>query len=111
MKAEEYLEQLEKISVRNFQEHYYGSYDRALWYLLKGNIEYVRYGLEEGDIDYFMKSFRQIDVTNNAYIDMAIWVLLGESPNALWLLNFMRNWDKERPITESDVISAMLDIQ
>lgn len=109
MKAEEYLKQLENISIKNFETNFYGSYDRALWHLLKANIENVRYGLEEGDVDYFMKSFRQTDVTGNANINMAIWILLGESFNALWLLAFMREWNKDRIITESDIISAILD--
>lgn len=50
------------------------SSDRALWHLLK----YWENRLPELD-DYFHKAFRQIDVTDYGYVDMAIWNLLNDS--------------------------------
>lgn len=48
--------------------------DRALWHLLKrwkSELPFLN--------DRFHKNFRQIDVTNDAHTDMAIWQLLSHS--------------------------------
>lgn len=65
--------------------------DRALFCLLK------RYEdkLPEPD-DYFHKAFRQTDVTDSGYTDMAIWHLLSAS-GIFW--NCFERVQDEKPLT------------
>lgn len=54
--------------------------ERALWNLLKANEKHIE-GLIEADPTghSFHKSFRQVDITGSAHVDMAIWLLLSEA--------------------------------
>ena len=107
MKAEQYILMLEKVSHKN--DTYYGGYEKCLWGIFHKYIEDVRYSIEEGDVDYFHKGFRQVDIINAPLMDSLVYVMLGESKWSLWLLEFMRNWDKEREVNEYDIFAAMLD--
>jgi hypothetical protein len=51
-----------------------------LWNLLKANEKHITGLIEEDPTGYwFHKAFRQTDVTDNGYTDMAIWILLSEA--------------------------------
>ena len=54
--------------------------ERALWNLLKANEKHITGLIEEDPTgNWFHKAFRQVDVTDNGYTDMAIWILLSEA--------------------------------
>ena len=55
--------------------------ERALWNLLKANEEQIEGLIEEDSTGfYFHKAFRQQDITESGFTDMAIWLLLQEAP-------------------------------
>ena len=55
--------------------------ERALWNLLKANEEQIKGLIEEDSTGfYFHKAFRQQDITESGFTDMAIWLLLQEAP-------------------------------
>ena len=77
MKIEQYLDALEKYCENNSAKKM--NREAVLWHLLTDNIEDVRYVIEEADIYGIVKSFRQIDVTDNSHINSALWWLLNHS--------------------------------
>jgi hypothetical protein len=73
MTTTELLEKYDKIT-KEFDK------ERALWNLLKANEKHITGLIEEDPTGYwFHKAFRQTDVTDNGYTDMAIWILLSEA--------------------------------
>lgn len=73
MTTEELLEKYDKVTKEADKE-------RALWNLLKANEKHIQ-GLIENDSTgyWFHKAFRQIDVCETGYMDMAIWNLLYDA--------------------------------
>jgi hypothetical protein len=54
--------------------------ERPLWHLLKAHEKQIEGLIEEDPTgQWFHKAFRQIGVTNNKNIDMAIWLLLQDA--------------------------------
>ena len=73
MTTVELLEKYDKITKEADKE-------RALWLLLKANEKRIKGLIEEDPTGYwFHKAFRQVDVTESGYMDMAIWTLLSEA--------------------------------
>jgi hypothetical protein len=73
MTTKELLEKYDKITKETKKE-------RALWNLLKANEKHITGLIEEDSTGYwFHKAFRQVDVCENANMDLAIWLLLSEA--------------------------------
>ena len=106
--AELYIKILDDVATANWPNPL-SYYDEALATLFRIYIEDVRYPIEHGDVGYFHKGFRQVDIIDARGVDITIYTLLNGSRYAIWLLEFMRGWSKERPLTKHDVFAAMLD--
>jgi len=74
MNTKELLEKYDKKTQENNKE-------RPLWNLLKANEKHIEGLIEEDSTGHwFHKAFRQTDVTDTGYMDMAIWELLHYAP-------------------------------
>lgn len=109
-----YLRLLDQMTTSSLEEGFYRGPSRALFHLLSAH-KYER-NLREtfrvcggSSAAEFHKAFRQTDVLDNGNTEMAVWVLLGESPYALWLIEFLRNWERGREPIGSDAIIAYLN--
>lgn len=73
MTTEKLLKKYDKITKEDDKE-------RALFYLLKANEKHIEGLIEEDPTGFwFHKAFRQTDVTDNTYTDLAIWHLLSKA--------------------------------
>ena len=93
MKIEQYLDALEEYCDNNTNMKMHR--EAVLWHLLTDNIEEVRYVIEEVDIYGVVKTFRQIDVTDNSHIDSAIWWTLNHSEGMDILLATREKYQEE----------------
>ena len=80
------MKELNEMTTQEMLKEYYeltqdDDVERALWNLLKANEEQIEGLIEEDSTGfYFHKAFRQQDITESGFTDMAIWLLLQEAP-------------------------------
>lgn len=92
METKELLDKLDKVTKLLNKE-------RGLYLLLKSQEDKIKGGIENDSTgEWFHKAFRQVDVTENVFLDAAIWNLLSDSVIFWKMLN--GDYDNDLEILE-----------